>query len=334
MISSTFLDLVTLNSAAIFFVLVLLIVARNSITLFYRRHGRNHAMTGLLYLCLITLGLLDAADVVKFTVEWHRFTFDILLGVCGVVLTATAASDFQHKNIKNIASGTLDEHATVTYSEMVEHKFYQILNLVQIAYIHSFSYLADFIQRLGLTERGRYTNQFFPAMLLFFATYLWQFRSQFPINRFSDNFNKRDTRSSSLIRTMYRVKKYQYVFYKGFLLHGLNISLAMNAMPVAHSRDFRFYWILLNTAYVMEFFLQTLVKKRYLPQGAMLALNAILMAASTAAAIKVLILVNIFSALLSIVMNFTRRRADLSNTMIVYVASLLLHWSATQMQWI
>ena len=49
----------------------------------------------------------------------------------GTTATLTAATDFQHhKHAKNKASGTLDEQSTVTYSEMMEHSFYQMLNLV------------------------------------------------------------------------------------------------------------------------------------------------------------------------------------------------------------
>jgi len=44
----------------------------------------------------------------------------------------------------------------------------------------------------------------------------------------------------------------------------------------------------LNTAYVMEFFLQTLVKKKLLAQNNMLVLNQLLMLSSTLPAIQVL----------------------------------------------
>ena len=49
----------------------------------------------------------------------------------------------------------------------------------------------------------------------------------------------------------------------------------MNATP------FRLYWLGLNAAYVMEFFLQTLVKRRYITQGRMLRMNQFLMLVST-----------------------------------------------------
>ena len=48
-----------------------------------------------------------------------------------------------------------------------------------------------------------------------------------------DNYNKGQY-SWSLVSLMYRTKKYQYVFYKHFLLHGLNISVAMSGVQVSH----------------------------------------------------------------------------------------------------
>jgi hypothetical protein len=39
--------------------------------------------------------------------------------------------------IVNPASGALDKEATITADEMMEHAFYQGINLVQIAFLHS-----------------------------------------------------------------------------------------------------------------------------------------------------------------------------------------------------
>ena len=62
--------------------------------------------------------------------------YDIMLGVLGIATAYTAASDFKiaHSgpHIRNKASGVLDEDATVTYSEMIEHVFYQILNYLYL----------------------------------------------------------------------------------------------------------------------------------------------------------------------------------------------------------
>ena len=59
---------------------------------------------------------------------------------------------------------------------------------------------------------------------------------------------------------LYRVKKYQYVFYKHFLLHGLNVSVAVTGggggggvgTGLVETRHFSLYRLAINTAYVME----------------------------------------------------------------------------------
>lgn len=73
------------------------------------------------------------------------------------------------------------------------------------------------------------------------------------------------------------------------------------------STIFQLYWLLLNTSYVMEFFLQALVKKRYIKQKFMLFLQKILMSASTIAALFVLQYCNFYICLLSVILNFTTR---------------------------
>ena len=65
-----------------------------------------------------------------------------------------------------------------------------------------------------------------------------------------------------LINAMYRFKKWQYVFYKHVILHGLNISDAVTAAS-SHTNH-NDTPLLLNTSYVMEFFLQSLVKRQIL----------------------------------------------------------------------
>lgn len=63
-----------------------------------------------------------------------RLPYDVALGLLGIALTFSAAEDFKgaHAKVKNIASGALDREATVSHSEMVEHGFYQILNLCMV----------------------------------------------------------------------------------------------------------------------------------------------------------------------------------------------------------
>jgi len=77
--------------------------------------------------------------------------------------------------------------------------------------------------------------------------------------------------------------------------------------------------MLLNTAYTFEFFLQTLVKKKYLLQTTMIHIQQLLILASTIAAIYVLKRVNIILSLLSLILNFINRKQDTMNTMFILI---------------
>ncbi len=276
--------------------------------MFMRRHGRAHRLLGLVHLAWLALGLVDAVSYS----ERHdalRLPYDLLLSACGTALALSAAHAFQHKRVKNRASGALDEDATVTHAEMVEHAFYQALNGAHAAYLHAVP--------LASSRAAK-------AVLCLLATSPWLVRHRFPVNSFSTNYTTSPT-PWSRTALLYRLKKYQYVLYKHALLHGLNVSVALaqplaGERPLVQSRVFRLYWVCLNAAYVLEFFLQTLVKRAYLRQSRMLALNALLMAASTAAALPVLLRVRADAAALSLALNFVRRGRDVSNTAIVLAA--------------
>eukprot|EP00962_Isochrysis_galbana_P058442 scaffold31536_cov140-Isochrysis_galbana.AAC.3 len=121
-------------------------------------------------------------------------------------------------------------------------------------------------------------------------------------------------------------QKLQYLLYKHALLHGLNASVAASvpAVPPATSPTFRSYWLCLNTSYGMEFFLQTLVKKNKLRQRSMLVLQAVLMAASTAAALQTMNqLTGPEVAALSLALNLGRRGNELTNTALTFGGALL-----------
>lgn len=66
--------------------------------------------------------------------------------------------------------------------------------------------------------------------------------------------------------TYHTVPWLQYILYKHFLLHGLNISCALRqpneTAGLAVSSPFRLYWLSLNAAYVLEFFLQVCMLQR------------------------------------------------------------------------
>jgi hypothetical protein len=103
-----------------------------SIELFFKRRvGYMHARLGLLHLCLLVVGFVEATSDSSPSL---RLLYHIALGASGCALTYTAAEEFQHKNVSNAASGTLDQHATVTYGEMREHLFYQVRTEEQRVY--------------------------------------------------------------------------------------------------------------------------------------------------------------------------------------------------------
>ena len=217
----------------------------------------------------------------------------------------------------------LDTDATVTQSEMVEHSFYQLLNLVQISFLHAVPWFAP-----G-TAPGSAPGRTALALL---ATLPWLFRANFPVNSFSKNYELPGVGGRTpLIRLLYRLKKYQYLLYKHCLLHGLNASVAVEGMHataaapgLASTQSFRLYWMCLNTASVMEFYMQTLVKRGYLSQSSMLAMQQTLMLVSTTAALEVLEAVRLLPALLSFALNMTRRGREVSNFGIVLVCTWLL----------
>jgi hypothetical protein len=299
---------------ALFFSVLLAHVFPN-LAMFTRRYGRRHRLSGALYLLLLLLGLTHLAlSALSQPPNPQRpphlpstpsyLTYDILLGIAGVTLTLTAASDFSsHARVKNPASGALEQTATVTVNEMLEHAFYQGLNLCQILYLHALPMFTTLPPRLALLAA---------------VTAPWAVRSRFPVNKFSDNYRKQPP---SLIATLYRLKKYQYLLYKHCLLHGLNISTALwsgmeDAILPARGY-FRLYWLSLNAAYVLEFFLQTLVKKGHMEQWVMLTLNQLLMLITTLPVIKVLMLhVNPYVAGASLMLNLLNRGHDVMNVLI------------------
>ena len=93
--------------------------------------------------------------------------------------------------------------------------------------------------------------------------------------------------------------------------------------PLVGTAHFRLYWLCLNIAYVMEFFMQTLVKRQFMTQGWMLLLQQLLMLVSTAAAVQVLQVVRVLPATLSFALNFARRGREVSNGCVVIALSAL-----------
>ena len=270
------------------------------------------------------------------------FGYDVVLGILGVGATLTAAKEFPHKHVRNETgqSGTLHQKAIVTQSEMIEHAFYQGLNLIQAIYLHT-AYQCQPKDPAYGTE--------FRLLLLFLVTSPWFFRQKLPVHSFSDNWRRvyaderdkeREVGYDTEIR-LYKIKKWQYVFYKHMVLHGINLLVAVSPTlptsaqqhPLPYSLSWRIFWLLLNTSYVMEFFLQSLVKRRtILRQSTMLVLQRWLMACASAGAAVVLVqlsrrppwgaeqqappfLLLPLLSLASLTLNFTNRHHDVLNTM-------------------
>ena len=333
--------------AAAYFAWVLSVVAPHAPRLFAPRFGRGHRLAGAAHLVLLLVGVADLLarvsqasfgasarpplDLVALPLGRARvsgaFLYDALLGVSGCALTITAASDFgiPRARLRNRASGALDDDQTVTREEIVEHLFYQVLNVTQMVFLRLAPIVAATHGRSGACAS------------LALATAPWLFRSAFPVNRFSANYRRREPLvadvadagnammpersagttttavSSFRIKRLYRLKKAQYVFLKHVLQHGLNVGVVVAATRASSSPSspssladtlfFRAYWLTLNTAFVMEFFMQTLVKKNKLSQRTMLRANKTLMFTSSLAAAFVVAKASLVAAATSCALN-------------------------------
>ena len=281
---------------------------------FAGKFARGHRLAGLAH-----LGVLAARASALATDEdaTRGVVWDAVMFATGMTATLTAYRDFakarEHVERRERASGTLHRDAAVTGSEMLEHAFYHLVNGFQIAYVW-----------VSGTDAFRTARLETRMVICLAATSVWFAREKFPTNSFSKNY--KSGTFVDLETVMYRVKKYQYVLYKTVLLHGLNVSLAIAPrVGLADMFQWRMYWLLLNAAYVFEFFLQTLVRRRYIPQWTMLALNQALMVISTVAVIPVVTeCVLPSAALVAFVLNFLNRRREVFNVAVALVVSSLV----------
>ncbi|KAL7464411.1 hypothetical protein ACHAXS_004754 [Conticribra weissflogii] len=338
----------SINGLRIFFSLIIIILclSRKISVLFFTAQGRSHRLLGAAHLFWLILGTICVIQPRTENEDlWKTkcLLYDIVLGILGIVTTVTAARDFPHRRISNRdgESGTLSNSAIVTQSEMIEHSFYQGLNLWQAMFLHLVTWAGPEDLRHSTTGK---------LLSMLMVTLPWGVRKMFPVNSFSANWtiqtkeksDKQDTTKSAKVRVgtvigtkelkivnrMYQIKKWQYIFYKHVILHGLNISVAFpheefvaslqhndeTALPL--TSKWRIFWLCLNASYVMEFFMQTLVKRRVLSQQMMMSLQWILMISSSLAAIDaVLNRVRYGVAITSLAMNFSMKNQDIINTM-------------------
>jgi hypothetical protein len=299
-----------LIGAKSFMLLIVLFAIRNSPKIFFRSHGWRHRLAGAAHLLWLFLG----AWTVSTTSRSAIFFYDLILGILGTTATLTAAIDFPHKLVSNTSgqSGTLNQKAIVTQDEMIEHSFYQFLNLLQAMYLHASQHFVN-----GNSKNGRLTS----LCLLWLVTMPWLFRHRLPVHSFSHNWNvylkHNKTKNKSITDDpevfLYRIKKWQYVFYKHVILHGVNISFAVSSQldaTIPYSASWRVFWILLNTSYVIEFFLQSMVKAKVLEQSTMLLLQRFLMLISSLSALVVFRHVKVAICLCSLLLNFGHRHHD------------------------
>mmetsp|Transcript_29181 Transcript_29181/g.43851 ORF Transcript_29181/g.43851 Transcript_29181/m.43851 type:complete len:378 (-) Transcript_29181:10-1143(-) len=353
----------SISGLNLFFTLLLttLTLSNNAsgLKLFTHPHGRIHRLTGLFHLLWLLYGALFLINNNHYTQngknDWHMkcLVYDITLGTSGIITTLTAASSFPHRHIHNRPgeSGTLSNDAIVTQGEMVEHSFYQGVNLVQVVFLHLVTWKVDLDdeERLSIVVFGKRFG------MLVLVTLPWAIRKRFPVNSFSANWRKNNVEMNKkknnrhhntnggirvgtvkeskylwLINGMYRFKKWQYVFYKHVILNGLNISVASSyqsykndttSLPLPLTPQWRIFWLLLNTSYVMEFFLQSLVKRQVLSQKFMMVLNALLMISASIASMESNVLgqVKVEAALISLFLNFYNRGHDVLNTMVTFI---------------
>ena len=318
--------------------------------------------------------------------------YDVMLGFLGILATLTAARDFPHKHVQKYCvvrqSGTLAEKAIVTQDEMMEHAFYQGLNLWQALYLHLLATTTSTTTTATLKTMDRLGLGlgWYRLVALWMVTAPWYWRKRFPVHSFSRNWkrqqqqpqlehqahkingkdrgkrdsnininnnNNRIDQNQNLQKqlmtetVMYKIKKWQYIFYKHVILHGLNISLALQQAPkqeqaepiadnlsnLVYNPQWRLFWIALNAAYVLEFFLQSMVKRKLLSQHIMLALNQWLMLISTLAALQSVLRVVVWPVCLaSVVLNFVHRHNDVINTLLVYIVFQTLFTLQQQQQ--
>jgi hypothetical protein len=337
---------VALYGLRFFLSTVTLVALYNSKQLFFSWHGWTHRLCGALHLfwlgvgaCLIHVRAvnnnIDDGDAPIFFLSTR--SYDLVLGLFGIQATITAARAFPHKYVSNAAgqSGTLHRKAIVTQAEMIEHAFYQFLNLWQAIYLHILADLEGDNNNNNNNIPPPVFGMIMRLALLWLVSAPWLIRHRLPVHSFSRNWKLAKPTSDGTEIVLYRIKKTQYLFYKHVILHGVNISLAVassssssnksSGTSIPHSPSWRVFWLALNTSYVMEFFLQTMVKRKVLDQHQMLWLQRGLMAVSSLAAVVVLQHVSVGICVVSLLLNFVNRHHDVLNTTMIGVAAVAVN---------
>lgn len=324
-----FVERVCVGIAAIYFGLIVWIVSHRP-KIFLKKVARTHRLLGFSYFSLLFLGFLDAAfnassDVVVVVVV--RFLYDFFLGLMGAWLAWSAQEFPRPARQQHTASGVLDPHATVLPSEMREHAFFQLLNASHSLLLHILSWLPTD------TTGSIFFLRIFFLWVFGFGPWIW--RDRFPTHSFSANYSGMsiDPKSTPWTRFLYRVKKWQFVALKHYLQNALLlvVTFFLTSSPSSssrppHSLSFRLHFMFVSTSFVMEFFMQSLVRASMLSQTSMLALHVLLMTGASLAAANALFFFAIplmMWGTLSMCINFANRKHDPFNgALLISIASV------------
>lgn len=235
----------------LFFGLLLVCLLSNNkigpVKLFTNHHGRAHRLAGLFHLIWLLVGAFyvvvdnnnsNIDSSYYYYQQWHIkcLVYDFILGISGIITTLSAASSFPHRHVTNRSgeSGTLSKMAMVTHSEMIEHSFYQGLNLWQAMYLHLITW-GDHEHRLLKSSKSTASLLFAWRFLMLLAVTLpWAVRKRFPVNSFSANWqrnndgndtNNKENKNSIKLGTRERIKEFMadkyYVSLQEVAIHFL-----------------------------------------------------------------------------------------------------------------
>eukprot|EP00980_Cylindrotheca_fusiformis_P023446 scaffold10490_cov129-Cylindrotheca_fusiformis.AAC.2 len=206
--AETSISTTVLIGARFFLSLIVGFALLNSSRLFFRSHGWGHRLAGAAHLFWLFLGAWTVhhsttssfpTTTTATTPRLFFFGYDFILGALGILATLTAARDFPHKLVSNASgqSGTLNQTAIVTQDEMIEHSFYQLLNLLQAMYLHTLQYCYDHGAKINNGQNSlmdgdgttRTTISITTRLiLLWLVTMPWLFRHMLPVHSFSHNW--------------------------------------------------------------------------------------------------------------------------------------------------
>jgi hypothetical protein len=143
------LEFTTLIGLQVFFLVTVGLALRHGNILFLDRHGWSHRLAGAIHLSWLVYGCFCVPDQTQDARQAFVFLYDIVLGITGMTCQRRwtdgcpgRSAPFRTVTFKIAPgqSGTLSRKAMVTQGEMLEHAFYQFLNLWQALFLHLIAY--------------------------------------------------------------------------------------------------------------------------------------------------------------------------------------------------